>query len=157
MDEQLDCGCQECQLDLDDMSDHSQIIEGFQRTSTGSSMNVNVRSSINSSALFILSAYWPTIQIIAALDSGSSRASRFSQSVGMIPSYLPGYRRKTSLMTIMASWTTYVTFVSMRSSKALMQRSAAASTLMASRPMERTALRTKSISTSDAYLSLTPH
>lgn len=70
----------------------------------------------------------------------------------MVPSYFPGYRLNMSLVTIIASWTTYVTFVSMRSSKAWIQLSAAASTLIAKRPMERTAFRTKSISTSEAYL-----
>lgn len=65
-----------------------------------------MRSSMSSSALSMRFANCPTIQIIAALDSGSSSESRCSQSVGMMPSYLPGYRRKTSLMTITASWTT---------------------------------------------------
>lgn len=42
--------------------------------------------------------------------------------------------------------------VSIRPKRVLMQLSAAGSTLMARRPIERTAFRTKSMSTSDAYL-----
>lgn len=50
------------------------------------------------------------------------------------------------------SCTTYDTFVSIKSSSACIHESAAGSTLIASRPIERTALRTKSMSTSEAYL-----
>ena len=121
-------------------------------TSTLSSKNVYKRSSSSSSALSIRLANWPMIQTMAALDSGSSKASRCWQRTGMTPSYLPGYRLNMSLITIIASWTTYVTLVSMSSSKAWIQLSAAASTLIANRPMERTDFRTKSISTSEAYL-----
>ena len=49
-----------------------------------------------SSALSILSAYSPTIHIIAARASGSSRESRFSHNVEIIVSYLLGYFRKIS-------------------------------------------------------------
>lgn len=121
-------------------------------TSTLSSRKVYSRSSRSSSALSILFANCPRIHIMAAFASGSSSRSRFSQSVGIMPSYLPGYRRKMSLMTITASWTTYDTLVSMRLSNAWMQLSAAASTLIARRPIDLTAFRTKSRSTSEAYL-----
>ncbi len=44
------------------------------------------------------------------LASGSSRESRFSQSVEMMLSYLLGYFLKISFITTTASWTTYVTY-----------------------------------------------
>lgn len=53
-----------------------------------SSWKPSRKLSSNSSALSILSAYSPTIQIIAARASGSSRESKFSQRVAMILSYL---------------------------------------------------------------------
>jgi len=46
------------------------------------------------------------IQIMLARASGSSRVSRFSQSVAMMDSYLLGYFLKMSLMTTTASCTT---------------------------------------------------
>lgn len=109
---------------------------------------------MRSSAFSIRSAYCPTIQMIAAFASGSSNRSRFSHRMGMIFSYRSGNLRKMSLMTTMASCTTYVTLFSMSSTRTLMQSSAAVETLMARRPMERTAFRTKSMSTSVAYLGL---
>jgi hypothetical protein len=124
------------------------------RTSVDSSKNEYVRFSIRSSAFSIRSAYCPTIQMIAAFASGSSNRSRFSHRMGMIFSYWSGNLRKMSLMTTMASCTTYVTLFSMSSTRTLIQSSAALETLMARRPMERTAFRTKSISTSVAYLGL---
>ena len=139
-------------LEKNDVSCKMHYRCGPSHTSVDSSMNVYVKSSISSSALSIRFANCPTIHIMAAFDSGSSRTSKFWQSTGMIPSYFPGYRRKTSLMTMTASWTTYVTLVSMSSRSALMQASEAGSTLMARRPIDRTAFRTKSISTSEAYL-----
>jgi hypothetical protein len=122
------------------------------RTSVGSSKKVYVSTSNSSPALSILFANCPIIHMMDAFDSGSSSASMCSHSFGIIPSYLPGYRRKMSLITMMASWTTYETPVSMSPSRLRMQASAPASTLIARRPIERTALRTKSMSTSDAYL-----
>ena len=124
----------------------------FGRTSVASSRNEYVRFSMSSSAFSIRSAYCPTIQMIAALASGSSKISRLSHRIGIIFSYLSGYLRKISLITTMASCTTYVTLFSISSTRTLMQSSAAPETLIASRPMERTAFRTKSISTSVAYL-----
>jgi hypothetical protein len=121
-------------------------------TSVGSSKNVNKKSSSNSSEFSIRSAYCPTIQIIAAFASGSSSTSRCSHSTPMTDSYWFGYRRKMSLMTTTASWTTYETLVAMRARRTAIERSDEAGILMASRPMERTALRTKSTSTSEAYL-----
>ena len=50
----------------------------------------------SSSALSILLAYSPMIQIKDALASGSSSSSRLAQSVGMTPSYVDGYLRKIS-------------------------------------------------------------
>ena len=46
------------------------------------------------------------IHIMLALASGSSRVSRFSQSVAMMLSYLFGYFRNMSLMTTTASYST---------------------------------------------------
>lgn len=53
-----------------------------------SSWKPSRKLSRSSSALSILSAYSPTIQIIAARASGSSRESRFSHKVAMMLSYL---------------------------------------------------------------------
>ena len=50
----------------------------------------------SSSALSILFAYSPMIQIKEALASGSSSSSRLAHSVGMIPSYCDGYFLKIS-------------------------------------------------------------
>lgn len=58
------------------------------RTWVLSSWKPSRKLSSNSSALSILSAYSPTIQIIAARASGSSRESRFSHRVAMMLSYL---------------------------------------------------------------------
>lgn len=53
-----------------------------------SSWKPSRKLSSSSSALSILSAYSPTIQIMAALASGSSRESKFSHRVAMMLSYL---------------------------------------------------------------------
>lgn len=66
---------------------HESEKEEDELTSTGSSKKVNKKSSNNSSEFSILSAYCPTIQIIAAFASGVSSASKFSHKVPIIPSY----------------------------------------------------------------------
>mmetsp|Transcript_37501 Transcript_37501/g.99212 ORF Transcript_37501/g.99212 Transcript_37501/m.99212 type:complete len:260 (+) Transcript_37501:586-1365(+) len=91
------------------------------------------------------------IQIMAALASGSSRLSRFSQRSAIMTSYLPGYFRKMSLITTTASCTTYGFFVLISSSRASTQRVASRPSLTATWPMALTDLRTTSMSTSDAY------
>lgn len=53
-----------------------------------SSWKPSRKLSSSSSALSILSAYSPTIQIMAARASGSSKESRFSHRVAMMLSYL---------------------------------------------------------------------
>lgn len=53
-----------------------------------SSWKPSKKLSNNSSALSMRSAYSPTIQIMAARASGSSRESRFSHSVAITLSYL---------------------------------------------------------------------
>lgn len=58
----------------------------------------------------------------------------------------------STLMTTMASCTTQLTLVCIRSNSVLTHLSAAGSTLMAQRPMARTDFLTKSTSTSVAYL-----
>jgi hypothetical protein len=59
-------------------------------------LNVARKMPSSSSALSILSAYWPIIQMRDAFASGSSSSSREEQSVGMMPSYSEGYFRKMS-------------------------------------------------------------
>ena len=49
------------------------------------------------------SAYWPMIQIMAALASELSRAFKFSQRSLMMASYLFGYFLNMSLSTMIAS------------------------------------------------------
>ena len=56
-------------------------------TPAGSSEKFSRKVSSSSPALSMRSAYSPTIQIMAALASGSSRESRFSQRVPMMLSY----------------------------------------------------------------------
>lgn len=60
----------------------------------------SVKESTNipnsSSALSILSAYSPIIQIKDVFASGSSSSSKLAQSVGITPSYVEGYFLKIS-------------------------------------------------------------
>lgn len=66
------------------------LIKQFERhfTCVLSSWKPSRKLSSSSSALSILSAYSPTIQIMAARASGSSRESRFSHRVAITLSYL---------------------------------------------------------------------
>mmetsp|Transcript_47213 Transcript_47213/g.111330 ORF Transcript_47213/g.111330 Transcript_47213/m.111330 type:complete len:216 (+) Transcript_47213:587-1234(+) len=123
-------------------------------TSTSRSPNSSTKASRSSCAFSMRSAYWPTIQMRAALASGSSSESKFSHSTAITLSYWLGYLRKMSLMTTIDSCTTYATLVWMHSRRTVTQRSAAFSILRAHLPIARTALRTKSTSTSANAYSL---
>ena len=72
-------------------------------TSYVSSAREKIKSSRRVSAFSILAAYCPMTQIIDFLDSGSSRLSRFSHNVEMMDSYCPGYFRRISRLTTVAS------------------------------------------------------
>lgn len=65
-------------------------------TAYDSSVKVSTKIDRSSSALSILFAYSPIIQMRDAFASGSSSSSRFAHSVGMTPSYVDGYLRKMS-------------------------------------------------------------
>src|SRR5262245_13692977 len=66
------------------------------RTGYDSSVKESTNVPSNSSALSILLAYSPMIQMSDAFASGSSNSSRFAHSVGITPSYVDGYFRKMS-------------------------------------------------------------
>ena len=66
--------------------------------------------------------------------------------------YLFGYLRRMSLITIVISCTTYETLLETRSIRTLMHLGAAISKLIASHPIARIDLRTNIISISVAYL-----
>lgn len=82
------------------------------------------------------------IQTIEALASGSSRDFKFSHISANSPSYLFGYFRKISLITMTDYWTTYVTFVLRVSQRHWTHLSAIFSNLIAHLPIMRTAFRT---------------
>lgn len=63
-----------------------QVLERRPRTGYDSSVNVSTKMLNSSSALSILFAYSPMIQIKEAFASGSSSSSKFAQSVGITPS-----------------------------------------------------------------------
>ena len=66
------------------------------RTGYDSSVKESTKIPSSSSALSILFAYSPIIQMRDALASGSSSSSRLAHNVGMTPSYVEGYFRKIS-------------------------------------------------------------
>jgi hypothetical protein len=69
-------------------------------TAYDSSVNVSTKIPRSSSALSILLAYSPMIQMRDAFASGSSSSSKFAHKVGMTPSYVDGYLRKISYTKI---------------------------------------------------------
>ena len=79
-------------VDVSMIPDHSVTAH----TGYDSSVNVSTKMPSSSSALSILFAYSPMIQIREAFASGSSSSSRFAHNVGMTPSYVEGYFRKMS-------------------------------------------------------------